>query len=161
MEPHGGTATAPGPSPFNPTNIAKEHLTMPYLIDSNGNTPDMLDKRRAGGFHNDGPVRVYAHSYDVPHIIQLVDGRFVAADHEGRPIVDRKGAMLPFNNPANLSPADRAEVVQDIRNGDPRNSTRSETHAAPSPEDTAAIRDYLAAKYGANVAGPEGQAAHL
>lgn len=129
---------------------------MPFLIDSNGNTPDMLDRRRAGGFHNAGPVRVYAHTYDVPHIVQLDDGRFVAADHEGRPIVDSNGKMLPFNDPATLSHADRAEVVQAVRSGDPKNSTPNASAFAPSSEDTAAIRDYLAAKYGANVAGPEG-----
>lgn len=127
---------------------------MPFLMNSNGESEVTLAQRRAGGFHNAGPVHVFEHSNDFPHIIQLQDGRCVAADHEGRPIVDAQGRMQAFQNPASLSHSERAAFVQDIRRD-------AETHIAPSVDETVRIREYLAAKYGTEVAGPEGRTPHL
>ncbi|MCW3504360.1 hypothetical protein [Burkholderia cenocepacia] len=86
---------------------------------------------------------------------------YVECDHLGVPFRNAAGGCIAYSAPESLAHAERVEFVQTIRYDEPKNSTQSGSYSAPSPEDTAAIRDYLAAKYGANVAGPEGQASHL
>lgn len=84
---------------------------------------------------------------------------YIECDHLGVPLRNASGQCVAYSGPETLSHAERVEAVETIRYADPKNSTQSRGYSAPNPKDTAAIRDYLAAKYGANVAGPEGQAA--
>ncbi|AJY42434.1 hypothetical protein I6G56_11735 [Burkholderia humptydooensis] len=86
---------------------------------------------------------------------------YVECDHQGVPIRNVQGQCVAYAGPESLNHAERAESVQTIRYAEPKNSTQSGSYNAPSPEDTAAIRDYLAAKYGYQVAAPEGSAAPL
>ncbi|HDR9236726.1 hypothetical protein [Burkholderia vietnamiensis] len=95
------------------------------------------------------PVHVHEHSDNFPHIVRLQDGRHVAADHDGRPIMDAQGRYQTFQNPETLSHSERVAFVEDIRRD-------TETHYAPDADETARIRAHLAAKYGQNVAAPEG-----
>ncbi|KVD43399.1 hypothetical protein WK57_11235 [Burkholderia ubonensis] len=62
--------------------------------------------------------------------------------------------MQAFQNPATLTGEQREAAMYDPHG-------KSERHFAPSIDETARIREYLAAKYGPNVATPEGQAPHL
>lgn len=78
---------------------------------------------------------------------------YVECDHQGVPIRNAQGQCVGYAGPESLTHAERVEAVQTIRG--------TQQCQAPSPEDTAAIRDYLAAKYGYQVAAPEGSAAPL
>jgi hypothetical protein len=62
------------------------------------------------------PVHVEQHTNDFPYIIQLPDGRMVAADHDGRPMVDNQGRMQAFSRPDSMSNQQRRDTVQAIRN---------------------------------------------
>ncbi|WP_175888326.1 hypothetical protein [Burkholderia contaminans] len=84
---------------------------------------------------------------------------YIECDHLGVPLRNAAGQCVAYSGPESLSHAERIETVQTIRYADPKNSTQSGSYSAPSPEDTAAIRDYLASKYGYQVAAPEGSAA--
>ncbi|MGC3026150.1 hypothetical protein ACPUER_13545 [Burkholderia sp. DN3021] len=84
---------------------------------------------------------------------------YIECDHLGVPLRNAAGQCVAYSGPEALSHAERVEAVQTIRYADPKNSTQSGSYSAPSPEDTAAIRDYLASKYGYQVAAAEGSAA--
>jgi hypothetical protein len=79
---------------------------------------------------------------------------WVECDHQGVPLRNVHGQCVAYSSPDTLS---AREQVDAWRDADPQ----AHTQQAPSADDTAAIRAYLAAKYGAQVASPEGSEAHL
>ncbi|MBU9680901.1 hypothetical protein KTF37_29055 [Burkholderia multivorans] len=88
--------------------------------------------------------------------IQAGLAHYVECDHQGVPIRNAQGQCVAYAGPESLTHAERVEAVQTIRE-----TPQYQAHEAPNSEDTAAIRDYLAAKYGYQVAAPEGSAAPL
>ncbi|HEJ2441811.1 TPA: hypothetical protein SLZ45_003336 [Burkholderia multivorans] len=88
--------------------------------------------------------------------IQAGLAHHVECDHLGVPLRNAAGQCVAYGGPESLSHSQRVEVVQAVRQSD-----QYQAHEAPSHEDTAAIRDYLAAKYGYQVAAPEGSTPHL
>ncbi|MGY6160469.1 hypothetical protein [Paraburkholderia strydomiana] len=79
------------------------------------------------------------------------DAHWVECDHLGVPIRNSNGQCNAFASPDTLSAREQVDMWRET---DPQ----VQMQQASTEDDTAAIRAYLAAKYGDQVAAPEGAA---
>jgi hypothetical protein len=98
-------------------------------------------------------THVQNHSDDFAYIISLPDGRQVAADHQGKAVLDSAGRYQQITGPDQMSHAERMDTLQTIRSSPQHGASQ-----APSAEETAAIREHLAARYGAKISATESEA---